>query len=216
MFSIFIQQFGTVRQYDTVRSNGNGHHVENPGMLIFDRSSTPPVGTTGGSQVAQLAKMPDHCSGPAGAYRAMVSKTGANVPPPAYYEGYNAPYTASHIDWSYSSARTHISMEKTCPLLPPRAPKRSSVNCISDHLTTFGKVVLAWVIVYITYSRIIIPTEVEHYKTLYDVTRVNAESMGRSLRDAKVGAFWEMARTMDTNMFIPSTSLISTRTDDVA
>jgi len=58
--------------------------------------------------------------------------------------------------------------------------------------------------------------EAEHYKTLYDVTRVEAESiakaklvledqvneMGRRLRDAKAIAFWEMARMMDTNMFV--------------
>ena len=36
-----MQRFDTVRQYDTARPNGNGHHVENPGIPIFDRSSTP-------------------------------------------------------------------------------------------------------------------------------------------------------------------------------
>jgi len=114
------------------------------------------------------------------------------------------------------------------------------------------------VIVYFIYSRIITPTEVghyktlydgtrveaEHYKTLYDVTRVEAErykalsnvthveaesiakgklvledevnQLGMRLRDAKASAFWEMTRMIDTNMFVPSTSLIPTRTDDVA
>jgi hypothetical protein len=38
-----MQRFDTVRQYDTARPNGNGHHVENPGIPIFDRSSTPPL-----------------------------------------------------------------------------------------------------------------------------------------------------------------------------
>jgi hypothetical protein len=39
---MFMQRFDTVRQYDTVRPNGNGHHLENPAIPIFDRSSTPP------------------------------------------------------------------------------------------------------------------------------------------------------------------------------
>jgi len=38
-----MQRFGTVRQYETVRPNINGHHLENPGIPIFDRSSTPPL-----------------------------------------------------------------------------------------------------------------------------------------------------------------------------
>jgi len=157
-------------------------------------------------------------------------KTIANVPPPAYYGGYDAPYTASNIYSSHSSTRVHVTTQETRPLLPPRAPKQGSVTYTSDHLVTFVKIVLAWVIVYVVYSSLIIPAEVEHYKTLYDVARVQAESfakaklvledqvnqLGRNLRDAKVSAFWEMARTMDTNMFVPSTSLISTRTDDVA
>lgn len=37
-----MQRFNTVRRYETARPNGNGHHVENPGIPIFDRSSTPP------------------------------------------------------------------------------------------------------------------------------------------------------------------------------
>ena len=37
-----MQRYDTVRQYDTVRPNGNGHHVENPGIPIFDRQPTPP------------------------------------------------------------------------------------------------------------------------------------------------------------------------------
>lgn len=39
-----MQRFNTVRQYETVRPNANGHHLENPGIPIFDRSSTPPLG----------------------------------------------------------------------------------------------------------------------------------------------------------------------------
>ena len=35
-----MQRFNTVRQYESV----NGHHLENPGIPIFDRSSTPPLG----------------------------------------------------------------------------------------------------------------------------------------------------------------------------
>jgi hypothetical protein len=38
-----MQRFGTVRQYETARHNANGHHLENPGIPIFDRSSTPPL-----------------------------------------------------------------------------------------------------------------------------------------------------------------------------
>ena len=37
-----MQRFDTVRQYDTHRPNTNGHHLENPGIPIFDRPSTPP------------------------------------------------------------------------------------------------------------------------------------------------------------------------------
>jgi len=160
----------------------------------------------------------------------MLSRTIENVLPSAYYGDYDAPYTASSIDSSHGATRVHVSMQETRPLLPPRAPKQSSVTYTSDHLVTFVKIILAWVIVYVVYSRIIIPMEVEHCKTLHNATRVQAESVAKaklvledqlnqlrmSLRDAKVSAFWEMARTMDTNMFVSSTSLISTRTDDVA
>ena len=37
-----MQRFDTVRQYDTLRPNVNGHHLENPGIPVFDRPSTPP------------------------------------------------------------------------------------------------------------------------------------------------------------------------------
>ena len=37
-----MQRFNTVHRYETVRTNSNGHRVENPGIPIFDRSSTPP------------------------------------------------------------------------------------------------------------------------------------------------------------------------------
>ena len=258
--------------------------------------------------------MSDHCSGPADTDRPMLSRTIENVPPSAYYGDYDAPHTASSIDSSHSSTRVHISMQETRPLLPPRTPKQSSVTRTSDHLVTFVKIILAWVIVYVVYSRIIISTEVEHYKNLYDgaqveaehyktlydgarveaehyktlydgarmeaeryktlydrarmetehyntlydtihveaehyktlsdvthveaerykilykATHVQAESVAKaklvledqmnqlrwSLRGAKVSTFWEMVRMLNTNMFVPSTSLISTRTDNVA
>ncbi len=39
---MFDTRFETVRQYETLQPNANGHHLENPGIPIFDRPSTPP------------------------------------------------------------------------------------------------------------------------------------------------------------------------------
>jgi hypothetical protein len=77
-------------------------------------------------------------------------------------------------------------------------------------------IVVTWSITYYVFSVVFVPSQVALYKSLYDDARVQVghllkekaalvnevDGLRGQLSKAKVEAFWEIARTMDTNMYV--------------
>ena len=163
-----------------------------------------------------MATMPedgDYCS-PAGAH-ASNTEVSNGASSPSY-----APQNPANIYPTYGSTHIlYVSRGETRPLLSQRSPRPVSVSFIGGHLASFLKIVLAWAIIYAIYFSMAVPAKVGQYKALCDVAWVEttyltkirlvlegelSDLRGR-LKVAKVDAFWEMARAMDTNMFVMQT-----------
>jgi hypothetical protein len=127
-----------------------------------------------------------HDNGPAGVFATWTKGNDPGHEPAPTYEG-NTPHGAANIYSIFSSTRIHASDHERRPLLPspPRPPEHlehpehtfAFATFARAHIPSFLKIGLAWVIVLTVYSRIFIPREVKHYKTLYDISRVEAESL---------------------------------------
>ena len=90
-------------------------------------------------------------------------------------------------------------------------------------LLIFGAIVIIWPLAYFAYSLVFVPSQVALYKNLFEDARFQvdhllvekatllneADDLREQLSKAKEEAFWEIARTLDTNMYV---SIASVRT----
>ena len=135
---------------------------------------------------------------------------GFSSPPP--------PYSTRKPSSAYSEhgsrQRNYIDEERR-PLLSSPPPKSTS-NASIRKAAVLVAIVAIWSIAYFAYSLIFVPSQVALYKNLYDDARAQVDHLVKEratlmneidnlrgrLSNAKVEAFWEIARTMDTNMYV--------------
>ena len=122
--------------------------------------------------------------------------------PGSTYSGDSIPY------WDYSD-------EAQRPLLSS-SPSQSDVSVRAARLRIILVIVTLWPIAYFIYSVVFVPSQVALYKNLYDDAQAQVghllnekaalvnevDGLKEQLNRAKVEAFWEIARTMDTNMYV--------------
>jgi hypothetical protein len=149
-----------------------------------------------------------HYSGPARTYTASrMTGDGASIfsgPPPSY------------SSWGGDrGCSEHEPTQRNCPD-EERRPLLSRSPSTSDRSTTLPTtlltllvIVIIWPLAYFVYSLVFVPSQVALYKGLYDAARVQIVALMAEVDDlrghlskTKVEAFWEIARTMDVNMYV--------------
>ena len=102
--------------------------------------------------------------------------------------------------------------EERQPLLSTPPPKSKSDTAIRMAIIVLVAIVVIWPIAYLAF----VPSQVALYKSLYGGALAQVDHLVKEratlmsevdnlrgqLSNAKVDAFWEIARTMDTNMYV--------------
>lgn len=151
------------------------------------------------------------CSGPAAAHAATrdiaVSAELFPDPPPRYMV--HKPNNANAGRWPRQ--RNDPDAERQ-PLLSSSPPKSDALI----RMVLLSAILVIWPLAYFAYGLVFVPSQVALYKNLYDDTRAQVDHLLKEkatlvsevddlrgqLSNAKVKSFWEIAGTMDTNMYI--------------
>jgi hypothetical protein len=158
------------------------------------------VGNWPPSQVGSRSSRSEHHhdNGPAGTYTVgRLLGDGASI-----FSG--AP--PSYLSHSYGPTQSN-DLEERRPLLSGFPQQKTDTRLF-----------LIWPMAYFVYSLVFVPSQVVLYKNLYDNARVQVhhllnensalvsevDNLREHLNKTKVEAFWEIARFMDTNMYVAS------------
>ena len=143
-------------------------------------------------------------------YNTHAQSQGFSSPPPAYSTRKPSSAYSEHGP----RQRNYVDEERRPLLSSP--PSKSTSNPSIRKAAVLVAIVAIWSIAYFAYSLIFVPSQVALYKNLYDDARAQVDHFVKEraalmsevdnlwgrLNNAKVEAFWEIARTMDTNMYV--------------